>query len=267
MGKHLEDATAPVTNERKIVFSYGGGRQSVALILCMIEGRIPWPDHIIMADTGRENETTWKYHNQIIAPLLAQYSRHVEIAGPAYCSVGLHSTHGSLLIPVYSEPRGKYSTWCSSEWKRRTRDRYMKAMGIKPKEMWLGLGYEEDRRWKKTHMSYQGKCLVRCPMVDLQMTTAEGLALIAKHGLPLPTHSSCYMCPQKSNAEWIELKNNSPEQWAQAVALDAELREESIEDGKGPIYLHYNRKPLPIAIAEAEDNAIPRRCESEGCFT
>jgi hypothetical protein len=220
-----------------------------------------------MADTGRENETTWTYHTSHIHPLLEKHGRRLEIAGPEYCKYGLHSNNGSLLIPAYSEPRGKYSTWCSSEWKRRTRDRYLAAQGIKPREMWLGLGYEEERRWRKTHMSHQGKCLVRCPMVEMQMTTAEGLQLIARHGLPAPTHSSCYMCPQKTNAEWIELKHKSPTQWIQAVALDAELREESIADGKGAVYLHYRRKPLEIAVQEAEDNHIPRRCESEGCFT
>lgn len=267
MADDLENTTEENRTNQTIVFSYGGGRQSVAIVLLCAEGRIPWPDRIIMADTGLENATTWSYHEKNIQPVLERHHKRLEIAGPQYSRSGLYSNNGALIIPVYSLPRGKYSTWCSSEWKRRVRDRYMRDHNIHPTELWLGLGYEEERRWRRTHMTRQGNTLVRCPLVELQITTAEALQLIQRHGLPAPTHSSCYICPQKTNKEWIELKTQSPEQWAAAVKLDNEIREDSIDDGKGPVYLHYSRKPLEQAIRETEDNETPRRCESEGCFT
>ncbi len=223
MAIDLEDTTENVSNDTT-VFSYGGGRQSVALILLCVEGKLPWPDHIVMADTGSENETTWTYHREHIAPILAAHGRALEIAGPHYARSGIHSTKGAVILPVYSEPMGKYSTWCSSEWKRRVRDRYLREHRIKPKTLWLGLGFEEERRWRRVHRTHQGKTLVIAPLVDLRITTDQGLQLIRHHGLPEPTHSSCYFCPNKTNKEWIELKHRSPAQYEAAVRLDHELR-------------------------------------------
>lgn len=266
MAMLLEDA--PASYNGSIVFSYGGGRQSVALVLLCADGILPWPDHLIMADTGFENDTTWKYHHAHIAPILRTHGKRLEIAGPQYARTGIHSTNGAVILPMYSEPRGKYATWCSSEWKRRVRDRYMREHHIQPRELWLGLGFEEERRWRRTHRTRQGKTLVVAPLVDLQITTAKALQMIREHGLPEPTHSSCYFCPNKTNAEWKELRASSPQQWNEAVALDAELREESQEQGRGSIYLHYSRKPLAEAIDHATAADDPtRKCDDEGCFT
>jgi len=261
-------ADPPPNYNGEVVFSYGGGRQSVALVLLCVEGILPWPDHLIMADTGHENESTWNYHRAHIEPILTEHGKRLEIAGPEYATVGMHSRNGAVILPLYSTPRGKYSTWCSSEWKRRVRDRYMRAHRIRPRELWLGLGYEEQKRWSRTHRTHQGRTLVLAPLVDLQMTTQQGLELIQKHGLPLPTHSSCYFCPNKTNKEWLELKTTSRDQWDAALALDDELREESIEQGRGPVYLHYSRKPLAEAILTAADQTHDgRKCEAESCFT
>lgn len=54
--------------ERKIVFSYGGGVQTVCIALLVGKGKLPIPDYIVMADTGREGQRTIDYINQFINP-------------------------------------------------------------------------------------------------------------------------------------------------------------------------------------------------------
>jgi hypothetical protein len=250
-----------------VVFSYGGGRQSVCLILLCKNGVLPWPDHIVMADTGRENQSTWRYHEQHIAPILNAAERPLEIAGPSYAKVGTHAHNGQLLLPVYSEPRGKYSAYCSNEWKRRVRDRYLAEKGIRPDTLWLGLGFEERRRWERVHNTHQGKTLVKCPLVDLELTTAQALQILARSELPPPPHSSCFFCPNKSDHEWLALREQDPSQFEQACKMDDELRAESIEEERGPIYLHHSRTPLREALDRGRSDEIPRRCDGEGCFT
>ena len=41
---------------RQQILSYGGGIQTAAMVVLALTGRLPLPDHIVMADTGRENQ-------------------------------------------------------------------------------------------------------------------------------------------------------------------------------------------------------------------
>lgn len=263
----MPERDTPTPAGKTVVFSYGGGRQSVCIILLCKNGALPWPDHIVMADTGRENGSTWRYHEEHIAPILKAANRPLQIADQSYAKVGIHAHNGQLLLPVYSEPRGKYSAYCSNEWKRRVRDRYLSEKGIRPTELWLGLGFEEERRWRRVHGTYQGRTLVQCPLVNLELTTAQALRILSRSQLPTPPHSSCYFCPNKSDHEWLALRDTDPYQFEQACKLDEEIRTESIEDERGPVYLHHSRVPLRDALARGTTDEIPHRCDGEGCFT
>lgn len=55
----------------KKIFSYGGGRNSVAATVLIAQGRLPVPDYVVIADTGREAQSTWDYLEDIARPLLA----------------------------------------------------------------------------------------------------------------------------------------------------------------------------------------------------
>ncbi len=37
-----------------ITMSYGGGKQTVAIVTLILEGKLPKPDFMVIADTGRE---------------------------------------------------------------------------------------------------------------------------------------------------------------------------------------------------------------------
>jgi hypothetical protein len=58
------------------------------------------------------------------------------------------------------------------------------------------------------------------------------------------------MCPHQSNEEWRELRENSPTEWAAAVALDEEVRD---ADERGGVFLHQSRVPLAVADLDVQD--------------
>ena len=62
------------------VFSYGGGRQTASIACLIVQGIYPRPDRIVMADTGRENRSTWDYLAKHVQPMLATVGMQVEIA-------------------------------------------------------------------------------------------------------------------------------------------------------------------------------------------
>jgi hypothetical protein len=64
----------------KHIFNYGGGRQTVALSILIKRGVLPKPDRAIIANTGRENSSTWDYKSEITDPLLATVGLSIEIA-------------------------------------------------------------------------------------------------------------------------------------------------------------------------------------------
>lgn len=100
-----------------VTFSYGGGVQTVAIITLILEKKLPKPDIIVMADTGREVQTTFQYLNAIVQPAMEAIGLRVEIAGHEYSRNDLMKS-GKTLLPAFTRKNGgvgKLPTFCSNE--------------------------------------------------------------------------------------------------------------------------------------------------------
>lgn len=246
------------------ILSYGGGRQTVAICCLIADGILPKPDRIVMADPGREAATTWAYLASHVRPMLAEIGMTVEIAPRSLATVDIYSHTGTLLIPAFTAT-GKLSGWCSGEWKRDVRNRYLVAQGVYAGDVWIG--YALDERWRVVRMLRSkrserfGK---RFPLVELCLTTRDCIEIVERRGLPSPPHSSCWMCPNRMNVEWRLLRDESPGEFAAACDLDEELRE---DDEMGGVWLHHSRVPLREADLDAPDSREPsRQCGLGMCF-
>jgi len=69
-----------MNGERKIVWSYGGGVQSIAILVLIAQGKLPMPELAIMADTGRERSSTWRYLEQYAEPLMEEIGLSFKVA-------------------------------------------------------------------------------------------------------------------------------------------------------------------------------------------
>lgn len=247
-----------------IVFSYGGGRQTIAMCIMIDKGVLPMPDVVVMADTGRENQMTWDYLEKYTAPLLKKNGLEVEIAGKELATVDLYGHNGDLLLPAYTTG-GKLSGFCSNEWKKRVRNRYLqKAYPDSRGTIWLGLAHDERRRWAKIKDTAEHRWIIECPLVDKMINTDSCLAIIKAFGWPEPTPSSCWMCPHKRNSEWRALKEQAPEQFAKAVELEKKLTN---EDHRGGIWFHRSIVPLDqVDFSEDESRDVVRQCSLGMCF-
>ena len=240
------------------ILNYGGGTQTAAMCVLVTEGKLPRPDAIIAADTGREMPTTWEYLNNVMRPYLATHGLEVHIADHSFAAVDIYAHNGDLLLPVYTAPTGRLSTFCSTEWKHRVVWRYArKQLGFTGDLIhWIGFSLDEKRRVKTQEFR-------RYPLIDLMLTKSECVSLIERAGLPLPSKSRCWMCPHQNNAEWREVRNH-PELWQQALELEREINE---NDEYGNIYLHSSRTPLEQAQLDEESTREPtRQCGLGLCF-
>lgn len=242
------------------ILSYGGGRQTVAICALILEGRLPRPDRIVMADTGRENPMTWDYLRDVTGPAMDAAGMPIEVVRPETVPDIYHRS-GGLLLPVYSA-ESKLRPFCSGEWKRDTIDRWLrKTYGINAGCKWIGFSADEKRRLKADPT--RGNWTFRYPLVELGITSDGCREIIAAHGWPQPHRSSCWMCPNKKDDEWQYIRDHYSELWAEACAIDQECRE---NDDRGGVWLHRARVPLSVALDRDAAAESDPRCETGMCF-
>jgi len=247
---------------RTLTWSYGGGVQSIAIALLIAQNKLPKPDIIVFADTGREASETWEYTEKYVSPLLATLGLKIEIAGQEWAKVGMYSHKGELLPPVFSK-HGKLSTFCSKEWKVYVVRRYLRHIGVESCITWLGMSTDEVERLKPSDVKWQE---IRWPLCfDVPMNRADCRQLILNYGWPEPLKSSCWMCPHRSNDQWKRLKMFYPGDFARAVEIDKAIR---AEDSKGGVWLHKDRKPLDeIDFSQSDSQPELFGCDSGFCWT
>lgn len=263
LGRHRTDP------DRPIVWSYGGGTQTAAIAVLVLQGRLPRPHRIVMADTAREATATWDYLADVVEPALAAEGMRVEIASHDLATVDLWggAASDSLLIPAYTTQKGRTSklpTFCSNEWKRRPVERYLRAVGYGPKnpvQMWLGMSTDEIERMKASPTPWIDHKYPLC--FDVPTSRQECKRLVTAHGWPEPPKSSCWMCPHRSNAQWRDLRDNYPDDFEAACALDEAIRRTDAD-----AFLHGSAVPLREADLEPEASTpgLFSSCDSGYCF-
>lgn len=251
------------TNDQQpLILNYGGGSQTVTICCLIAEGILPRPDRIVMADTGREVQSTWDYLETHMRPLLATVGLAVEVAPHSLATVDIYSHQGSPLLPLFTET-GKFKAYCSGEWKKRVVQRYLRSCGVNGGIQWLGYAYDETRRWQGKTL-IDGPWTLEFPLVDRHLTKADCEWVIRRAGLPQPSKSRCWMCPNQPNAEWRDLRDTSPEEFEEACKLDDQLREDDETNG---VFLHQSRVPLRVADLDAKDRREPdTQCTLGTCF-
>jgi hypothetical protein len=212
-----------------IVWSYGGGTQSIGIALLVRQGRLPRPDRVVIADTGYEFKKTWEYTEQYVSPMLAEMGLTIEIAPHSLAMVDLYSEKGEVLIPAYDATKvdangnhAKLPTYCSNEWKTRVVRRYIGGASANPNGivMWLGMSIEELGRVKKSRLNW---CKNHWPLIlDVPKTRNECRDMILAAGLALPIKSRCMICPHQPDDEWIEVREE-PEEWQRAIQTDEQI--------------------------------------------
>lgn len=250
------------------ILSYGGGRQTVAICVLIAQGKLPRPERIVCADTGREASSTWDYLDAHVRPLLATVGLTVDIAPHDLATVDLYGFNGDLLIPAYTR-EGKLPTLCSTEWKRRPVRRWLRANGYgpdNPVSLWLGISVDEVGRAKPSDTNWLTH---RFPLLfDVSLNKRECVALVRDAGLPEPPRSSCWMCPHRADDEWLALSDADR---VNAIALDNDIRLKDKGDG---VWLH--RRRVPLGSLDNADLSEPEtdlplfgknaECESGYCF-
>lgn len=237
--------------DRSIIQSFGGGTQSVALLVLVAQGNLPEPERVIMADTRHEGSATWAYLDEIVRPLVARLGVPLDVvqADGEYIYAAKDGEE-TMTLPAFSND-GKLPAFCSNNWKRDIIRRHLRSLSYKRVSLWLGMSLDELHR-----MTGTGKKWIKhvYPLVDLRLRRDEAIERVRRFGLPAPPRSSCYFCPNRLNYEWLDLYHNWPDDWDKAVETDKEIRTWDIERGNGGLWLHRSLVPLDQVDLERPDD-------------
>jgi hypothetical protein len=253
----------------KEIFSSGGGTQSAAITALIVQGRLPRPDVVIIADTGYEKSTTWEYLDAVIRPELSKIGLEVHRVGRGWGS-NAPILGKTILMPMFTNQVngaiGKFSGLCSDKWKVRPRDRYIRrVIGIPrgQQKTWIGFSLEESRRAMRMMLGDEYKRgLIRFPLIhDVPLRREQAISIVQQMGWPTPPRSACYMCPNMREDEWRDI---SPEELAQAGELERELQKHDPH-----VWLHKSCQPIEsIDFTKPDDQPelFERACSSGACF-
>ena len=242
------------------VWSCGGGTQSGAMATLISLGKLPRPDFAFMTDTGRERSSTWPFVDGFIRPALAKVDLELTvIQASEFARLDIY-WNDTVLLPGYtniSGDVGKLSPFCSGKWKRDVAERWMRSVGIQTARNWLGISRDEARRIRAQHRPWLA---LWYPLIfEVPMRREECVQLIRDQGWTghIP-HSACFMCPNLSDAEWIDMKMNWSVDFAAACELEAETRL------KDP---HFFLHPACIPLADVDFMAQTTMFSQRGCTT
>lgn len=216
------------------LLAYGGGLNSTALIVGMIE-RGERAGAVVFADTGGELPETYAYLDTIRGVLhdhawpdlvVVRRAHNDEETLEANCL-----RYGKLPSITYG-----FKT-CSTEYKKRPSERWardwplaVEAWGRGEKVIKL-LGYDADEPHRYTRIRQEGPYIIRCPLIEWGWGRDECMEAVERFGLPRPPKSSCFFCPSRNAATVIALSKSHPEHFARAVAMEERATETDAVQG------------------------------------
>ncbi|MFE9426226.1 hypothetical protein ACFYNO_25080 [Kitasatospora sp. NPDC006697] len=259
------------------VLSLGAGVQSTTLLLLAAEGRIPAFDAAIFADTGWEPATVYTHLDRLEREV-AEPAGIPILRVQAQASEGKSRVSGNLRadslapgswvrMPVFvadrtGERAAVVRRQCTEEYKVKPVKAAIRGLLGYPHpkpvparvvvEQAIGISRDEFHRAKDAHVRYLRNVF---PLLDLPAPGGAGigwsrtdcLRYLRTHGWESTPKSACIGCPFHGNAAWRDLRDNHPDEWADAVDFDHQMRATTLRGIKAAPYLHRSLLPLDQA--------------------
>ena len=251
-----------------LILSLGAGVQSTTLALMAANGELPMPDCAIFSDTGWEPRAVYEHlerlENALPFPVYRVHAGNLRDDIEARNSV---RSGRFAAVPWFTlDDTGKIGMGrrqCTAHYKIEPLARKVRhLLGHNGKgrvhgfaDIMVGISTDEASRMKPARVRYMRNIW---PLIDLGMSRAACQRWLQAAGWQAPK-SSCVGCPFHSNAQWRDLKDNAPDEWAEAVRLDVLIRNGGSHQAKGrQQFMHRSCKPLDeVDLSTWEERGQP----------
>lgn len=244
------------------VLSLGAGVQSTTLALMAEAGEFGnKPIAAIFADTQWEPKAVYEHVERLKLllsfPVLTVTAGNIreDILARRSTTIGRFAQ-----VPWFTlDERGRKGMGqrqCTSEYKLKPIARELRRIiGAGPRDyipagtfqMWIGISTDEASRMKDARQRY---IVNRWPLVERNMARADCVAWLKAHGFQEPPKSACVGCPFHDGEFWRTMKRERPEEFADAVAVDAALRAGHNRGIRCQEFMHRARVPLAEAVTD-----------------
>lgn len=245
------------------ILSLGAGVQSTTLALMACDGTLPGLDAAIFADTGWEPKAVYEQVDRLRVEFDRAGIPFFRVSKGNLREDSINPTHRFASVPYFvrnpdgSDGMGRRQ--CTAEYKLAPIMRYTRLLlGAAPPnyrtvkrgrvaEQWIGFSTDEIHRVDdKQQVRYAYK---RYPLLDLGMSRKDCERWLKAAGWGHTAKSACIGCPFHGNAQWRDLRDNRPDEWADAVDFDRAIRKGGARGlpPNGEAFLHRSRVPLDLA--------------------
>ena len=239
------------------VLNLGAGVQSTTVLLMSLEGELPPLDHVVFADTGWEPQVVYRHLDWLKTKTTIHVVSQGNIKQDALNSQirGVKSEGkrwASMPYFIKGETNGMIRRPCTYEYKIRAIEKFLRCtvLSLKPRqrapqeptiEQWYGISLDELQRVRTSQHKW---AVNRYPLIEKRMTRTACIGWLEDRGIAAP-RSACIGCPFRHNSEWRHLRDNSPDEWQDAVEFDRAIR--NCGGMRGEVFLHSQRVPLDEA--------------------
>jgi len=220
----------------KYWLSYGGGVNSTALAILLLNGKFPQyePFEVIFADTGCEKENTYRFIKEHFIPYLKKHGKNLIVVRDNESVIERWER-----FRVTGSRKFRSCTYYS---KQVPVGNYIKAHGGGIQLIGIDAG-EAHRAKDDPHKRY--------PLVEAIIDRDECIEIIESAGLPNPGKSGCWCCPFRRVDEIIELARKEP------CKLDRlERLEQMAYEKKGIPQYQFQNKPISYWRQRAMNNLV-----------
>jgi hypothetical protein len=222
--------------EHPLIVAYGGGTNSTAM-LCGFHERGIRPALILFADTGGELPHTYEHLRFMSDKCQEWFGLPIETVFKTYKGEQT-SLEGDCLrnkaIPSLAYGRKACSVKYKVEPQNKRLRAWMDERLIKSITKAIGYDVNEGHRGHKFTQHDLGKGRIEYdwyPLIEWRWGRKECVEAIARHGLPQAGKSSCFFCPAMKLREILRLRDQAPEYYQRAIALEENLKVKGPKQG------------------------------------
>jgi hypothetical protein len=241
------------------VLSLGAGVQSTTLALLAVEDVLPKPDAAIFADTGWEPRAVYD-HLARLTTVLVGAGIPVHRAQHGDLRRDTVETTSFMRLPAFVQGADGRAAMlrrqCTERYKMDPIRRQIRLLlGARTStvgsvltppagataEQWVGFSTDEVGRIKDH--DEPAYLRTRYPLIELGMSREDCTRWLGARGWTV-AKSACIGCPFHGNRQWRDLRDNHPDEWADAVEFDRAIRERTFKGPQGVPFLHRSLLPL-----------------------
>jgi len=257
------------------VFSYGGGVQSTAALVLAAQSKIDYHTFLFCnVGLDSENPATLTYVQEVVKPYVLRHGIDLIELQKHRRNKEVDTVYGRLTrpesrsigIPIRMANGAPGNRTCTVDFKILVVARWTKRHGATkeaPAMVGLGISLDEFQRMR-SESSVEHETL-DYPLITLRLDRSACIQIIRDAGLPVPPKSSCWFCPFHSVQAWQEMRQQQPDLFIKAVALEQLINERRAKLGRDQVWLTNRLKPLDKVTTDLTQHALFASDETDTC--